>query len=106
MKMPSKSMNIISLIFMFSLMSFVMFQKKAIRVFLIGDSTISIKETYAYPETGWGMPFVHFFDSTVVVENHAKNGRSTPHFYFRKQVATCGRAIERRRLCVYAVWSQ
>lgn len=80
MKMPSKSMNIISYFLMFSLMSFVMFQKKTIRVFLIGDSTIAIKETKAYPETGWGMPFVHFFDSTVVVENHAKNGRSTRTF--------------------------
>ncbi len=51
-----------------------------VTVYLIGDSTISIKEKKAYPETGWGMPFVHFFDSTVVVENHAKNGRSTRTF--------------------------
>lgn len=51
-----------------------------ITVYLIGDSTLSIKEEKAYPETGWGMPFVHFFDSTVVVENHAKNGRSTRTF--------------------------
>jgi lysophospholipase L1-like esterase len=53
---------------------------KKITVYLIGDSTMSIKDTKAYPETGWGMPFVHFFDSTVVVENHAKNGRSTRTF--------------------------
>ncbi|MDQ3279005.1 MAG: rhamnogalacturonan acetylesterase [Bacteroidota bacterium] len=49
-------------------------------VYLIGDSTISIKEVKAYPETGWGMPFAHFFDSTVVVDNRAKNGRSTRTF--------------------------
>jgi lysophospholipase L1-like esterase len=49
-------------------------------VYLIGDSTISIKDQKAYPETGWGMPFALFFDSTVVVENHAKNGRSTRTF--------------------------
>jgi lysophospholipase L1-like esterase len=51
-----------------------------ITVYLIGDATISIKEQKAYPETGWGMPFAQFFDSTVVVENHAKNGRSTRTF--------------------------
>src|SRR5688572_22308464 len=53
---------------------------KKITVYLIGDSTISIKETKAYPETGWGMPFKIFFDSTVVVDNRAKNGRSTRTF--------------------------
>jgi lysophospholipase L1-like esterase len=51
-----------------------------VTVYLIGDSTMSIKEPKAYPETGWGMPFATFFDSTVVVENHAKNGRSTRTF--------------------------
>lgn len=55
-------------------------QKKPIKVYLIGDSTISIKEAKAYPETGWGMPFVHFFDSSVTVDNRAKNGRSTRTF--------------------------
>src|ERR1700742_3817411 len=51
-----------------------------ITVWLIGDSTMSDKEIKAYPETGWGMPFAHFFDSTVVVDNRAKNGRSTKSF--------------------------
>lgn len=41
---------------------------------------MSIKEKKAYPETGWGMPFINFFDSTVVVDNRAKNGRSTKTF--------------------------
>jgi lysophospholipase L1-like esterase len=54
--------------------------KKKIKVWLIGDSTMANKETKAYPETGWGMPFVYFFDSTVVVDNRAKNGRSTKSF--------------------------
>lgn len=47
---------------------------------MAGDSTMSIKETKAYPETGWGMPFVYFWDSTVSVVNRAKNGRSTKTF--------------------------
>lgn len=53
---------------------------KKITVYLIGDSTMSNKKTEAYPETGWGMLFKHFFDSTVVVDNRAKNGRSTRTF--------------------------
>jgi lysophospholipase L1-like esterase len=56
------------------------FQQTKITVYLIGDSTMSIKEKKAYPETGWGMPFALFFDSTVVVDNRAKNGRSTRTF--------------------------
>lgn len=55
-------------------------EKKKIKIFMAGDSTMSIKETKAYPETGWGMPFVHFWDSTVTVVNKAKNGRSTKTF--------------------------
>ncbi len=55
-------------------------QKKMITIWLIGDSTMSIKETKAFPETGWGMPFVYFWDSTVKVDNRAKNGRSTSSF--------------------------
>jgi lysophospholipase L1-like esterase len=54
--------------------------QKNIKVYLIGDSTMSIKEVKAYPETGWGMPFAYFFDSTVSVDNRAKNGRSTKTF--------------------------
>lgn len=49
-------------------------------IYLVGDSTMSIKEVEAYPETGWGMPFVDFFTSGVNIENHARNGRSTRTF--------------------------
>ena len=57
---------------------------KKIKVYLIGDSTIANKEIKAYPETGWGMPFRYFFDSTVEVDNRAKNGRSTKSFIDEK----------------------
>jgi len=60
--------------------TFVLPEKKKIKIFIAGDSTASIKETKAYPETGWGMPFVYFWDSTVTVVNKAKNGRSTKSF--------------------------
>lgn len=62
------------------LAGFVLPEKKKIKIFLAGDSTIAIKETRVYPETGWGMPFVQFWDSTVTVVNKAKNGRSTKTF--------------------------
>src|SRR5204863_1871162 len=57
---------------------------KKITVYLIGDSTIANKETKAYPETGWGMSFRYFFDSTVTVDNRARNGRSTRTFISEK----------------------
>ena len=62
------------------LMAFTIPDKKQITIWLCGDSTMSIKEKKTYPETGWGMPFVYFWDSTVNIENLAKNGRSTSSF--------------------------
>lgn len=66
------------------LMSFTVPEKKKITIWLCGDSTMSIKEKKAFPETGWGMPFVYFWDSTVRIENLAKNGRSTKTFISEK----------------------
>ena len=68
------------LLIVFSLFSFSFQEKKKITIWMCGDSTMSIKDTKAYPETGWGMPFVFFWDSTVRIENRAKNGRSTKTF--------------------------
>jgi lysophospholipase L1-like esterase len=62
------------------LVSFTTYQQEKVKVYLIGDSTMANKEIKAYPETGWGMPFAHFFDETVIVDNRAKNGRSTKSF--------------------------
>jgi lysophospholipase L1-like esterase len=71
--------NILAIVLLLALTSF-LFPPKKITVWLIGDSTMSIKETRYYPETGWGMPFVHFWDSTVKVDNRARNGRSSKSF--------------------------
>lgn len=76
-------MNKIKLIVILGLMSFIQ-QPKKVTIWMIGDSTMSIKETKTYPETGWGMPFVYFWDSTVAIENRAKNGRSTRSFIEEK----------------------
>ena len=56
-----------SFIIIFTFMAFAFTQKKKITVYLIGDSTMANKEVKAFPETGWGMPFAYFFDSSVVV---------------------------------------
>ncbi|HEX5651565.1 MAG TPA: rhamnogalacturonan acetylesterase [Chitinophagaceae bacterium] len=67
-------------ILVYSLLLTLQQPKKKIRIWLIGDSTMSVKNVKAYPETGWGMPFVYFWDTTVTVENRAMNGRSTRTF--------------------------
>ncbi len=61
------------------LVSFAPDQKK-IKIFLAGDSTLSIKAEKNFPETGWGMPFIHFWNENLMVVNKAKNGRSTKTF--------------------------
>jgi lysophospholipase L1-like esterase len=75
-------MRILSFILIASfLTSFVRLKPpKKIRIFLAGDSTMSIKDRRVFPETGWGMPFVHMWDSSVIIVNLAKNGRSTKSF--------------------------
>lgn len=66
--------------FVFLLFTFFLPEKKKLKIFIAGDSTASIKDVKAFPETGWGMPFVYFWDSTVTIVNKAKNGRSTSSF--------------------------
>lgn len=51
-----------------------------ITIWMMGDSTMSIKKKEAYPEAGWGMPFANYWDSTVAINNTAQNGRSTKSF--------------------------
>ncbi len=69
----------ILVILLLSLMAFKPAPRQ-VTVYMIGDSTMSIKDKKAYPETGWGMPFANYFDTTITVDNRAKNGRSTRTF--------------------------
>jgi len=64
----------------FTLMAFVLPQKRKIKIYLIGDSTVCDYEPTRAPITGWGMPFKYFFDSSVTIDNRAKGGRSTRTF--------------------------
>lgn len=70
------------ILILFVALCFVSFknEEKKIRIFMAGDSTMSIKDPKYYPETGWGMPFTQFWNSNVEVVNKAKNGRSTKTF--------------------------
>ena len=72
--------KIVLVLVLIAAVSFTQKEKPKATIWLIGDSTMSIKDSRAYPETGWGMPFVYFFDSTIKVDNRAKNGRSTRTF--------------------------
>jgi len=65
--------------FLILLFSFVPNQKK-IKVYLTGDSTMAFYDKTRFPQAGWGMPFANYFDSTVIVENRAKGGRSSKSF--------------------------
>jgi len=69
------SLGVISL-----MMSFLPIKQINIRIFMAGDSTMSIKSPTAFPETGWGMPFTSFWKEDLQVVNLAKNGRSTKTF--------------------------
>jgi lysophospholipase L1-like esterase len=71
--------KILPLISIILMTSFALPPKK-ITIWMIGDSTMAIKDPKAYPETGWGMPFVQFWDSTVKVDNRSRNGRSSKSF--------------------------
>src|SRR3989442_14441710 len=69
------------LLFAFLLLTaFALPPKKKIKLYLIGDSTVCEYEPTRAPLTGWGMPFVYFFDSSVVIDNRARGGRSTRTF--------------------------
>src|SRR5215210_5987118 len=54
--------------------------KKKTTVYLIGDSTMCDYESNRAPLAGWGAPFRYFFDSSVMIDNRAKGGRSTRTF--------------------------
>jgi len=49
---------------------------------MIGDSTMADKEKLYLPERGWGQLFPRFFNDGIVIENRAKNGRSTRSFIY------------------------
>ena len=63
-----------------ALASFTLLQPKKTKIYLIGDSTVCDQPIDRYPVTGWGTPFANYFDSSIVVDNRARGGRSTRTF--------------------------
>lgn len=57
-------------------------KKAPVTIFTIGDSTMATKGESDNPfERGWGQYLQYFFNhDEVIVDNHAKNGRSTASF--------------------------
>lgn len=54
---------------------------KRITIFMVGDSTMANKDiSGGKVERGWGMMLCNYFTDDVVVDNHAKNGRSSKSF--------------------------
>lgn len=49
-------------------------------IFMVGDSTMANKREKNIPEYGWGQVLQHFFNDSVLVDNHARNGRSSKSF--------------------------
>jgi hypothetical protein len=88
--MNCKPLYLLSMLLILSAFNFP--EKDKLTIWLIGDSTISIKERKNYPETGWGMPFVNFFDSTVVVDNRAKTAAVRGRFSRKVYGGLCRRA--------------
>ncbi len=64
----------------FAAITIIAAKKKPTKILLAGDSTMADKEEIAYPETGWGQVLPSYFDDEIVIENHARNGRSTRTF--------------------------
>ncbi len=62
-------------------------------LFLLGDSTCAPKEDDKRPETGWGMYFENYIDSSWSVRNLALNGRNYSPFS-RKDADQCLEELE------------
>lgn len=55
--------------------------RRPVTLFMVGDSTMADKEELeASPERGWGQLFPTYLTGNIVVQNHARNGRSTKSF--------------------------
>src|SRR2546423_5689297 len=80
MKTLRSSLNHWSILIVPLLLSFLLFKKKHVTVYLIGDSTMCVYRPGPSHLTGWGMPFADFFDSSVTVKNKAEGGESTRTF--------------------------
>lgn len=73
-------MNKILIILSIICFSMIADDSRPVYIFMIGDSTMANKPEKAIPENGWGQVLQYFFNDSVVVDNHARNGRSSKSF--------------------------
>lgn len=60
----------------------IIFAQTALRITIIGDSTVCNYAASKYPQTGWGQVLGLFFNNgSVTINNRAIGGRSTRSFY-------------------------
>ena len=74
-----------ALILCLSLVMISAFRPRPITIFMVGDSTMANKPTTGAnednQERGWGQMLQQFFDpKEVIIDNHARNGRSSKSF--------------------------
>jgi len=69
-----------SIVILLAVIAIISFREPTLTIWMIGDSTMSVKQPDKWPETGWGMPFAEMFDSRITIHNRAMNGRSTKSF--------------------------
>lgn len=83
-----------SILLVIGFLSFTTDSNRPLHIFMAGDSTMANKVLYksvvnsitgekepeSSPERGWGMLLSEFFTDDVVIENYAKNGRSSKSF--------------------------
>ena len=70
------------LLFFIISLSFVLSADKTITIFIAGDSTAAERDTSNNnPERGWGQMLQNYFNKNfVVIDNHARGGRSSKSF--------------------------
>lgn len=98
-----------TLIFIFGLieLSFVLTADKTITIFIAGDSTAAERDTSDNnQERGWGQMFQNYFNKNfVVIDNHARGGRSSKSFIDEGRWDAILKKNEERRLCNYTIWT-
>ena len=77
--MKNKLLLLIACVFVVLFSAFT--SDKTITIFMIGDSTMANKPLEGdNQERGWGQVLGGFFSEEIVIDNHAKNGRSSKSF--------------------------
>ncbi|MDC0771888.1 rhamnogalacturonan acetylesterase [Streptomyces sp. HD] len=68
-------------------------RRRSRTLYIAGDSTAAQKYADAAPETGWGMALPFFLRNSMLVSNHAVNGRSSKSFVDEGRLDVVLRAI-------------